>query len=74
MIDFILQAAAVGLLVLGLWLSGNKDARGPLLAAIAELLWIAVGIMHSVWGLVALSAVLAVVQARAFILWKGDKP
>lgn len=73
MIDFLIQASATVLLVVGLWLAGNKDRRGPMLAATAEVLWSVVGFMHSVWGLVALSAVLAVVQGRAYIKWKaGD--
>lgn len=69
--DIALQGSAIVLLIVGLWLAGNKNTLGPLLAAISEVLWAFVGIAHSVWGLVVLSVVLAVVQFRAYLKWKA---
>lgn len=72
MFDYILQSIAVITLIVGLWLAGNKDKRGPLLAVFSEFLWIVVGFLHGVWGLVCLSIILAVVQARAWWKWRNE--
>lgn len=70
MLDLIVQALATVLLIHGLWLCGDKNPQGPLEAAISEVLWVIIGIVHGVWGLVALSLILAVVQARTYVQWR----
>lgn len=68
--DLLVQACAALLLIHGLWLCGDKNPQGPLEATISEVLWVIIGVVHGVWGLVALSLILAVVQARTYVQWR----
>jgi hypothetical protein len=48
---------------------GDQRLLGPLLAALAEILTTAVGIMHGAWSIVVIGVVLFVVQTRNFVKW-----
>lgn len=72
MIDFIVQAMCVVLLLLGLWLMGDKRLLGPFLCFVAEGFTAAVGIMHHTWSIIVIGVVLFVVQARNFWKWKRE--
>ncbi len=69
MIDFIVQFLATSLLLVGLWLMGNKKLSGPILACLAEVFTTAVGIMHNAWSIVVIGAVLFIIQGRNAIKW-----
>jgi hypothetical protein len=72
MIDFLVQALATILLLVGLWVMGNKRLLGPFLCFLAEGFTTAVGIMHHVWSIILIGAVLFVVQVRNFIKWRAE--
>jgi hypothetical protein len=71
-LDVATQLIATALLLYGLYVMGNHKRRGPLLAALSEVLWVVVGIQHSIYGLVLLSVILAVMQARNFVKWTKE--
>lgn len=71
-LDIALQALATTLLLFGLWHMGDHRRIGPLLAAVSEVLWVGVGLWHSIWGLVVLSVILGIVQGRNFLNWHRD--
>lgn len=68
-LDLVLQLVAAALLLYGLYHMGDYKLRGPALAGLSEILWVGVGVWHGLWGLIFLSAVLTVMQARNFIAW-----
>ena len=72
MIDFLIQFLSAALLLIGLWLMGNKRLIGPFLAFIAELFTTLVGIQHHVWSIVVIGAVLFIVQGRNFLKWQRE--
>ena len=72
MVNLLLQFAAAGILLLGLYLMGNQKKLGPFLSAASELLWIVIFIPPELWGGVFLSAVLLVMQVRNFIKWHKE--
>lgn len=67
-----IQLAAIVLLLYGLYEMGKVRTRGPFLAAVSEILWVVIGVMHSVPGLVILSVILAGVQGWNFVKWKRE--
>lgn len=69
MLDFIIQALSAGLLLIGLWLMGNKRTKGAFLACLAEAFTTTVGIQHHVWSVVVIGVVLFFVQGRNTIKW-----
>lgn len=71
-LDVATQLVATVMLLYGLYTMGNYKRRGPLLAGASELLWVVVGIQHNIYGLVLLSVILAVMQARNFIKWSKE--
>jgi len=72
MIDFIVQFLATVLLLVGLWLMGNKRLIGPCMAAFAEIFTTIVGIAHHTWSIVVIGSVLFIVQSRNFLKWKAE--
>ena len=72
MIDFIVQFLATALLLIGLWLMGNKRLLGPFLAFVAEFFTTIVGITHQAWSIIIIGAVLFVVQGRNFLKWRKE--
>ena len=72
MIDFIVQFLATSLLLIGLWLMGNKRLIGPLMTAFAEIFTTIVGVTHHTWSIVVIGVVLSVVQARNFFKWRKE--
>lgn len=75
MLDLLVQSIATCLLLYGLYQMGNERTRGPMLAAVSEILWVIVGVVHSIPGLIFLSLVLAIVQLRNWWQWrKAGKP
>jgi len=74
MIDTIVQTLAVVLLCWGLWETGNKKVRGPVLAAIAELFVIVVGITHGAWSVTLIGVILFFIQSRNAWLWMRGAP
>lgn len=68
----ILQFAAAGILLGGLYLMGNHKRLGPFLAAASEILWVIVFIPPHIWGGIFLSTILAGMQARNFIKWTRE--
>jgi hypothetical protein len=71
-LDFFIQTAATVLLLVGLWVMGNMRRSGVLMAFAAEGFTTAVGIMHHVWSIVVIGAVLFVVQGRNLLKWSRD--
>lgn len=69
MFDFICQFLSVVLLLIGLWVMGNKRLLGPFLVVIAEVFVTVVGITHETWSIVAIGISLTFVQGRNFIKW-----
>ena len=57
-------------LLIGLKLIGEKEISGFYVALVAEIMWITWGLMTASYALVAMSAVITVMYARAIFLWK----
>ena len=72
MLDFLIQFSAMALLLIGLWLMGDKRLLGPFLCFLAEGFTTVVGVSHHVWSIIVIGAVLLVVQARNFLKWRND--
>lgn len=72
MIDFLVQFLSMALLLVGLWLMGDKRLIGPFLAFLAEGFTTAVGITHHVWSIIVIGSVLFVVQGRNFWKWRRE--
>lgn len=72
MIDFIIQLLFTITLLSGIWLTGNKQLRGPFICTVAEFLTVTVGVMHHTWSIIVIGAVLAIVQGRNFIKWRRE--
>lgn len=72
MLDFIVQFLGTSLLLVGLWLMGDKRLLGPALAFFAELFIVVVGLTHDAWSIVVIGLCLGVVQARNFMKWKKE--
>jgi len=72
MVDFIIQFLAASLLLVGLWLMGNKRLAGPLLAFLAEIFTTIVGVQHHAWSIVVIGSVLFVIQGRNFLKWHSE--
>lgn len=72
MLDFLIQFLAAAPLLIGLWLMGNKRLLGPFLCFAAEGFTTTVGVMHGVWSIVLIGAVLFVVQLRNFLKWRAE--
>jgi hypothetical protein len=72
MTDFTVQLLSAVLLLLGLWLMGDKKLIGPFLACLAELFTTVVGATHHVWSIILIGGVLFVVQGRNFLKWKRE--
>lgn len=72
MIDFVIQFLATVLLLVGLWVMGNKRLLGPFLAFAAEFFTTIIGITHHTWSIVVIGGVLFVVQGRNFFKWKKE--
>ena len=74
MIDHVIQTFAVVLLCYGLWETGNYKLRGPIIAAIAEVFVVAVGINHGAWSVVMIGTILFFIQLRnAWIWWRDEQ-
>lgn len=72
MLDFVVQFLAMTLLLVGLWLMGNKRLLGPAMTAVAEIFTTIVGITHHTWSIVVIGVVLSFVQARNFLKWHAE--
>ncbi len=72
MFDFIVQSLATVLLLVGLWLMGDKRLLGPFLAGVAEVFIVVVGWTHGAWSIVVIGVFLGFVQARNFLKWKKE--
>lgn len=72
MLDFIIQFLTMTLLLVGLWLMGDKRLKGPALTTVAEVFTTIVGVTHHTWSITIIGAVLSFVQARNFFKWKRE--
>ena len=72
-LDHLLQFLGTALLLIGLWLMGNRLLIGPFIATVAELMLMAVGIWHGVWSLFVIGFALFFVQGRNFLKWRSEK-
>lgn len=72
MLDFLIQFLSATLLLVGLWLMGNKRLIGPFLAFVAEAFTTIVGVEHHVWSVIVIGAVLFFVQGRNFFKWRRE--
>ena len=72
-LDFIIQFMATSLLLLGLWIMGNKKLAGVLMVVIAEIFTTMVGIMYGTWSIIVIGICLTIVQGRNFIKWRKEK-
>lgn len=71
--DFVIQFLATTLLLVGLWIMGNKKLMGVLMVVIAEIFTTMVGFMYGTWSIIVIGACLTIVQGRNFIKWKKEK-
>lgn len=71
-LDLALQGVATLTLLVGLWRLGDHRLSGPFLAAIAELMWMAVFVPHRVYGGIVLSVILFAMQARNWWKWRSE--
>lgn len=60
---------ACGLLLPGIYLMGKKRAGGFALAILANVLWIAWGVLVHAWAVVAESCFIIAMYARALWMW-----
>jgi hypothetical protein len=73
MVDFVIQFLATTLLLVGLWIMGNKKLIGVLMVVVAEVFTTMVGIMYGTWSIIVIGVCLTVVQGRNFIKWRKEK-
>lgn len=67
----VLSWGGCGLLLLGLRLIGDQKRLGFWIASVAELMWIAWGLLTHSYALVAMSLAILVMYARAIWKWKN---
>jgi hypothetical protein len=66
----VLSWGGCALLLWGLKLIGDKKLSGFYVATVAELLWIAWGLMTHSWALIVMSLAIVAVYVRAIRLWQ----
>lgn len=64
-----LQVVAVALTLSGTWVTGNKHFAGPMLSAVAALVFVALNIVAGLWIVAGLSALSAIVNVRNAVKW-----
>jgi hypothetical protein len=63
--------AALG--IAGIWLTGQKDARGWILGVAAQVLWIAYAVATAQWGFILSALAYGFVYARGWHRWRQDE-
>jgi len=71
-IPSILEWVAPALVLAAVWLIGSINVRGQWLMLAAQVVWLAVAVMQSMWGLAAQSAALMALTGRAIVAWRRD--
>lgn len=61
------------LLLYGLKLIGDKKMSGFFVATVAELMWIAWGVLDKAWALVVMSVWIVGMYVRAIWLWRKSE-
>lgn len=68
MIDFV----AAGLELSGLYTVGNKRRTGFLLNIAGDIVWIYVGVVAGLYGLISIAGVALVLNVRNYLKWRKD--
>lgn len=61
------------LILLGLWNYGRRNIWGPGFSIMGCMLWLGLGIMHGMYSLAVLNAVLLVTNSWNMALWYGSE-
>ncbi len=56
--------------IVGKWTIGNKHKTGYLILIIAAFLWLIVGIVSNLKGIIALNFVVIFIEFRNYLRWK----
>ncbi len=62
--------AAMIFTVAGLYIIGNKEKKGFIIASIGNMLWVTLGFLSQSTGLIVANTVLIAVYFRGFLKWK----
>lgn len=66
---------ASGCILTGIWLYGRKSLLAPAISAVGCIVWFYIGIVHDMFDLAVLNAILFVVNAFNFAVWyKEQRP
>lgn len=63
------QAAASGLVLLGIWLYGQKSLYGPFLSLFACMAWAMIGLTHDMVEMMVLNIILSAMHLRNLFKW-----
>lgn len=68
----LLESLAFLLVVLGVWLIGNKNVKGQYLMVVAQVFWFTIGFVQNMPGLQLQSVILFGLALRASWLWRKN--
>src|SRR5688572_499685 len=68
----LIQLTASALTIAGSWFYGSKSVAGPWLGLASQVPWNIIMIQGSLWGLLPVDILMAVMHTRALLKWRAD--
>lgn len=72
-LDVAVQFAACSLTLAAMWLMGNKNLYGPVLALVGESVWLYVIIEGRLWGILPFTFACMWTHGRNWIKWRRER-
>lgn len=58
--------------LLSVWFGGSRKLIGPIFGVVGFVPWTIMAVQTEQYGLIPLNVIIAILQARAFLLWRRE--